>query len=101
MNLTKHIGKIYILSIVTLVISILFRVYFSNTLVSDNTKLSSLYLEKDTLEKEISRLTYVENGLSSLSIVEQRATALGFIKMENNLLGLNINTTDAIAYNNN
>lgn len=101
MNLTKHIGKIYTLSIVSLVFSLLFRVYFSNSLVSDNTKLSQLYLEKNNLEKEISRLTYVENGLSSLNVVESRALALGFVKMENNLLGLTPATFTTIAYNNN
>jgi cell division protein FtsL len=101
MNLTKYIGKLYILSIVSLIVSVLFRVYFSNSLVSANTQLSSLYLEKDLLQKEISRLTYVENELSALNIMEYRAANMGFVKMENNLLGLNINTTAAIAYNNN
>lgn len=101
MNITKHIGKVYILSIVSLIFSLLFRVYFSNSLVTDNTKLSSLYLEKSSLEKEISRLTYVENSLSSLTAVESRAYNLGFVKMENNLLGLNPVTFTTIAYNNN
>lgn len=96
----KYLGKIYILSIIGLFVSVLCKVYFSNCLVVDNQKLTSLYTQKSDLQKEISRLSYIENNLSSLSNVEKRSLSLGFVPMENTLLGLDINTSLAIAYNN-
>ena len=99
MNLTKNIGKIYTLSLIGLVVSVLVRIYSSNYLVSDNNHLNDLFVRKDGLQKEISRLTYVENSISSLSVLENRAYSLGFVKMTNTLLGLDITTSSAIAYN--
>ena len=95
----KYLGKIYTLSIIGLFVSVLYKVYFSNCLVVDNHWLTELYTQKNELQKEISRLSYVENGLSSLSNVESRAVGLGFVSMENTLLGLNVNTSLSIAYN--
>ena len=99
MNVTSNIGKIYTLSLIGLFVSVLARIYFSNCLVSDNTKLNSLFAKRDGLQKEISRLTYLENSYSALNIVEARAYSLGFTKMSDSLASLNINTSSAIAYN--
>jgi len=101
MNLTTNIRKIYILSLIGLFVSVLARMYFSNCLVADNEKLNSLFTKRDGLQKDISRLTYLENSFSALNIVEERAKSLGFVKMTDSLASLNINTSSAIAYNTN
>ena len=62
MNLTNMLRNLYKLSFLILVVSVLLRIYFSNTLVSDNNRLNDLFTRKDELQKEISRLTYVENN---------------------------------------
>ena len=99
MNLTNNIGKFYKLSLVALVVSVLVRIYFSNSLVSDNRHLNDLFTKRDELKKEISRLTYVENNLSALDVLEQRSTSLGFVKMTNSLLSLEVSSHNSIAYN--
>ena len=99
MNITNNVRKIYNLSLVMLAVSVLVRIYFSNSLVSDNKKLNQLFVRRDELKKEISRLTYVENNLSALDILEQRAYSLGFVKMTNTLLSLDVTSHNSIAYN--
>lgn len=99
MNLTINIRKIYTLSLIGLFVSVLARIYFSNCLVADNAKLNSLFAKRESLQKEISRLTYLENSFSALNVLESRAYSLGFVKMTDSLASLNVNTTDAIAYN--
>lgn len=99
MNLSNNIRKIYKLSAVVLAVSVLVRIYFSNTLVADNKKLNQLFVQRDELKKEISRLTYVENNLSALDILEQRAYSLGYVKMTNTMLSLEITSHNSIAYN--
>jgi len=101
MNLTNKIGKFYKLSLVTLVVSVLVRIYFSNSLVADNKSLNELFVKKDNLQKEISRLTYVENNLSALDVLVKRSESLGFVKMTNSLLSLDITSHNSIAYNTN
>jgi len=99
MTLTNNLRKIYTMSLIVFVVSVLVKLYFSNSLVSDNRHLNELSLKRDDLQKEISRLTYVENNLSALNILEQRAYSLGFVKMTDSLISLDINTSTAIAYN--
>ncbi|OGC38744.1 hypothetical protein A3K42_01760 [candidate division WWE3 bacterium RBG_13_37_7] len=93
----KHIKKFYILSAVMLLVSITFRVYSANCLVVDNKKLIELYAKKDSIEREMLRLSYKNAELSSLSTIEKKASELGFIPLTSSLLSVDIKTPVSIA----
>lgn len=47
-----------------------------------------MFTQKSELEKEISRLGFIDTSMSSLSYVEDRAKDLGFVEMKSRLLSL-------------
>ncbi len=47
-----------------------------------------MFTQKNELEKDISRLSFVDSTMSSLSYVEDKAKGLGFVEMKLRLLSL-------------
>ncbi len=76
-------------------ISLFGRICLSNFLASENKQLSSYYAQKYQLEKDISKLSYIDASLSSLSNVEKKAQELGFVKMSEPLMTLDQKSTDS------
>jgi len=96
-NCIKRYKRVYRCSFCVLALSILCRIYFSNLLASENSELQSLYSEKSSLEKEMSKLSYVGSELSSLKNLEERALKLGFEQMKEPLVSLDLNAPFPIA----
>lgn len=69
-------------------LSIFSRICLSNYLILENQKLKDYYTQRDTLLKEISKLSLVESKLSSLEYVEEKALQLGFSPMKDTLLSV-------------
>ena len=102
-KLPTHLKKLnlfklfYVLTLVTLFGSILFRVYCSNILAIKNTELRNFSLKKIDLEKEVSKLDYIDSGLSSLSSLEEKARTLGFVDQTDSLVSLNPDSPTSVA----
>jgi hypothetical protein len=94
MNMYKCL---FVFTSVLLFASVLCRICLSNALVGDNKKLSDLYMQKESLEKEVSKLSYLDASLSSLDHIEQRSKELGFVSMQESLLALDRNAPVSIA----
>ena len=84
----KNYKKLTAVTLCILVVSVLGKISFSNVLASGNYTLSDLYLEKQDLEKEISKLSYIDAGLSTMPRIETEAQKLGFVPMDFSLLSL-------------
>ena len=87
------------ISLTYLTIMVFTNLFLSNNLVSKNKELNSLIQQKSFLQTEISRLTYVENELSSIEKLSQRASDLGFVKKSSPLLTIDISSYFTVAYN--
>ncbi|MBP7927655.1 hypothetical protein KAZ57_00730 [Patescibacteria group bacterium] len=70
-----------VLSFVSMLASLMFQMFVSNSTVTKTDDFKSLYNQKETIKKEIAYLEYESSELTSISSVEKRAIALGFTKM--------------------
>ena len=73
------------------------RMYISSKLTQSTVEMGELTNKRVVLEQEISKLSYENSGLSSISSLERRAVALGFISVADNLLSLEIDSSTTIA----
>jgi len=91
-------SKKYIIVLVYFIVSIFLKIYFTNLVASSNYELISLYNTKSQIEREISKLNYIENNISSIKKITQRAIELGFIKSDLELANIDISNHFSIAY---
>ena len=87
-NIKTLTKPFFVLSLIIFVVSAGLRVYFCNTLAVKNSDLRQAFDKKASLEKEVSLLKFEDSNLSAMNLVEQKATGLGFVKMEDRLLSL-------------
>ena len=80
-----------------MIISIVFRIYSANIIVVKNSELKTLNTRKSDLEREVSRLSYVDSTYSTLSDIEKKARSLGFTDYSESLLSLNPNSPIPVA----
>ncbi|OGC69752.1 hypothetical protein A2415_04725 [candidate division WWE3 bacterium RIFOXYC1_FULL_39_7] len=78
-------------------LTLMVRMYISSKLTASTVEMSELIDKKITLEQEIAKLNYENSGLSSISVLEDRAVALGFSSIQDNLLSLEIDSSTTIA----
>lgn len=83
-------------SIAALLISVFAQMIFTNKLAVKSGELVELEKRKDVLEKEISALEFEDSRVSSLSYLENAASAAGFVKMNDNILAIKDPTTAAV-----
>lgn len=91
------IKTLYIITFLGIISSIIFRVYCSNILAEKNSELRSLYSKKIDIEKELSRLSYIDAELSSLKAIESRAKSNGFIELQGTLLSIDTDSPSSVA----
>jgi len=76
------------LSFATLILSLFAQMYLTNKLAVKGSELTDLENQKQELQRSISKLEFDNSVLSSLSNVETRAVALGFVKQSNGILAI-------------
>ena len=100
MNEKKQAQKykyFFILSLITLIVSLSFQIYISNATALKGKDFQHLYERKEALEKEIAYLQYEDAQLSSLNYIEQRAGELGFQEMSEPLLPIKLPTLASLS----
>ncbi|HNS71212.1 MAG TPA: hypothetical protein PKK07_00635 [bacterium] len=63
----------------------------------DNTKLQNMFSERNSIEKEISFLAYIDSSLSSINEIERKALQIGFVPIESRLISLDIEAPVQVA----
>jgi cell division protein FtsL len=86
-----------LLSLFVLIVSIIFRIYTSNQVAVKNEDLKDYYTRRDQLEKELSRLEYVDSTLSSLTGIETKAKEMGFVELNETLLTIDTRSPVPVA----
>jgi hypothetical protein len=71
--------------------------YFASNLAVKNSELKNLYAEKAKLQHELTRLAYDDLQLTSLSEVENKAKALGFIPHKGMLSYIDLTESQPLA----
>jgi len=91
MNKTKK-EKIYrlalSLSISLFILSLCTKFVLCGLTTIENGKVQDIFSQKVALEKELSRLSYVDSTLSTISYIEDKAHSLGFTNMDSRLNSL-------------
>jgi cell division protein FtsL len=96
-KILKICKSLSLLSLLILVTSIIFRIYSSNQIAVKNEDLKEYYVKREQLEKELSRLEYVNSTLSSLTEIEIKARAAGFIDLNETLLSIDTKSPVPVA----
>jgi len=93
--------RIYKIAIIILalffVISLICKFILCNSMAIDNTKLQNMFSERNSIEKEISFLAYVDSSLSSINEIERKALQIGFVPIESRLISLDIEAPVQVA----
>jgi len=76
------------LSILVFIFSLVSKFCLCGSITVKNSSLKDIYAQKIELEKEISKLSYIDSTMSSISYVDQKAKSLGFVEMNSRLLSL-------------
>lgn len=71
--------SVFYLTIILFTLSIGMRIYLTNKLAIRGKELKELSLSKETLEKEISELSFEISSVSSISYIDTKARTKGFI----------------------
>jgi cell division protein FtsL len=86
-----------LLSFLILTATIIFRIYTSNQVAVKNEDLKEYYIKRDQLEKELSRLEYIDSTLSSLTEIEVKAKEMGFEELNDTLLTIDTSSPIPVA----
>jgi hypothetical protein len=93
----KLLKTAFIVSALFLVSGLAMRLYCTYRISSASYDLAAYKDQKSTLEKEISSLVFKNCELSALLNVEKRAQELGFSKLTEKMLSLNLNDPVQVA----
>jgi len=93
----KIVKTVFIVSVVFFILGVFTRLYSTYKISVASNSLASYSFMKAELEKEISSLVFKDCELSTLSYVEQKAYTLGFKKLDERVLSLNINDVPQVA----
>lgn len=80
-KLLKILKYSCLISLILFISTLLLQMYVSNSTALKGKDFVMFYDKKKSLEKEIALLKYEESSLSSLSSIEARSAALGFITL--------------------
>lgn len=97
LKINKIIRMSFLASAVLFVLSVGFKLYLCGSLAVKNNDLEQAFLQKQKLSEDISKLTYIDSKLSSISSVEERAKQLGFVEMTSRILSLNPDVPAQVA----
>lgn len=78
----------FISSIVLFTLSLGAKIYLCGNLAVRNSDLEQAFLQRNKLEEEISRLSYIDSTLSAISSVEKQAMQIGFVEMTERVLAI-------------
>ena len=84
----KFCKTFLVLSIFLFAIGALTKMFLSTNIAIKSGELKNLFEQKSQLEKEVSKLSYENASISSITSVEERAKKLGFVEMKDRLLSL-------------
>lgn len=79
--------------------SVLFRIYCANDIAIKNEEFRNLFSQKKELEKELTKLKFIDANLSSLTDIESRALKIGFIEYNDSLAMINTKEPIPVAAN--
>lgn len=91
------INKPLVICLSLFIISILSRLLVASSFAAKNSQMRDLYVQKSTLEQEVTRLKYDDLRLSSLDQIESRAKTLGFNYQKDLLLSVDLTVSSPLA----
>ncbi len=80
------------------VISFLARLFFAGQSAAKNVELQDLFVIKQDLQQQVSRLKYDDLQISSIAYVEEVAKQQGFAPMSGFLLSLDVTISPPLAF---
>jgi hypothetical protein len=87
-NAEKKFKRIVVFSSLLFVLSLCSKLVLCGVTTIENGKVQAIFFKKSALEKEISRLSYIDSTLSSIAYIEDKAKNMGFTNMESRLNSL-------------
>jgi cell division protein FtsL len=88
LRIKKIIKFSFVFSVFLFAVSLGTKLYLCSSLAVKNNDLEQAFLQRKSLEEEISKLSYVDSTLSAISSIEIRARQIGFVEMTERVLAI-------------